>query len=620
VDIPQDLVLDGFRQIALATTVDDCLSRIQEQAERLFGAVTATVLLTAEAGPQTSTAIELRARGSVVGQLNLERLDPYADLDPEVLDMFAAHAAIALDNARLLENHHRRARFDPLTGLLNRGAFQETLEGVLRTAKRDSAQSATVVLFDLDKFKQVNDRRGHEAGDRLLRASAAALTAACRASDDAFRLGGDEFALVLSNVTGTQATAVAQRAAAAVSRLEGSGGVSWGMASLPLDGVTRDSLLAVADARMYEYKGRPRTAEVIQGRDASRRLEVASRLAVRLTDLRDPTSIAAAIVGELHSAFGYYLAVVNRLDAEDETLRVVAGAGPLADSDANFLAWQQPISTGVNGRVARTATASLVSDTRLDPDYIGRNDQVDPRSELSVPILINGRVWGILNLEQLAPHAFGENDLLLAETVVAQCGVALHRCMLIEEMESSFTTTIAILCEALGSKDPSTAEHAQRVESLAAGTAEQMGLDGARRRALRLGALMHDIGKLRVRDELLSKPGPLTPAEYQEIKQHSEIGADLLDRIPLLHDIAPLVRAVHERWDGAGYPDRLAGAEIPVESRIVAVCDAFHAMTSDRPYRRSLGRDGALAELNRCAGSQFDAEVVAAFIRALGED
>ena len=200
---------------------------------------------------------------------------------------------------------------------------------------------------------------------------------------------------------------------------------------------------------------------------------------------------------------------------------------------------------------------------------------------------------------------------------MAQCGVALHRCMLIEEIENSFTTTIAILCDALEGKDLYTAEHAQGVAQLAAATAHEMGINEAQHRTLRHCALMHDIGKLGVRAALLDNPGALTPAEYEEVKQHSKIGAALLRRMPHLSEVAPLVRAVHERWDGAGYPDGLAGPDIPIESRIVAVCDAWHAMTFDRPYRRARSQDEAVAELNRCAGHQFDPEVVAGFIRAL---
>jgi putative nucleotidyltransferase with HDIG domain len=364
-----------------------------------------------------------------------------------------------------------------------------------------------------------------------------------------------------------------------------------------------------------------REARLARATAAARRLEVASRLAVRLTELRDTHEIAQTVVRELHSAFGYYLAVIHRLD-DDGVLRILDGAGRLAEHAANFLAWEQPVDSGVNGRVARTGILALVDDTALDPDYVGSHAREagarrDPGSELSVPIFVNGRVWGVLNLEQEQTHGFDEYDVMLAEAVVAQTGAALYRCVLLEEMEQSFSRTLAVLCDALESKDTYTADHAEAVATLALSTADQVGIDGNQRRGLRYAALLHDIGKIGVRSELLTKPSSLTPDEYVEVQAHSEIGASLLERIPMLTEIAPMVRAVHERWDGKGYPDRLTGAAIPIESRIVAICDAWHAMTSDRPYRKAMGRAEARAELSRCSGSQFDPDVVLAFLSSI---
>jgi putative nucleotidyltransferase with HDIG domain len=343
-------------------------------------------------------------------------------------------------------------------------------------------------------------------------------------------------------------------------------------------------------------------------------------LAVKLTELRDPREIAQTVVEELHSAFGYYLAVIHRLDA-DQVLRILGGAGRLAERDANFLAWEQPINSGVNGRVARTGQLALVPDTRAEQDYLGRTAESgqwsDPGSELSVPIRVDGQVWGVLNLEQEETHSFDEYDVMLAEAIVAQTGAALHRCALLDEMEQSFSRTLGVLCDALESKDAYTADHAEEVATLARITAGELGITAARQRNLRYAALLHDIGKIGVRSELLTKPSRLTPDEYREVQAHSDIGAKLLQRIPMLTEIAPLVRAVHERWDGGGYPDGLAGAAIPIEARIVSVCDAWHAMTSDRPYRPAMSRGQALAELLRGSGSQFDADVVRAFVTSI---
>lgn len=345
------------------------------------------------------------------------------------------------------------------------------------------------------------------------------------------------------------------------------------------------------------------------------RLAVAARLATKLAPLDDACAIAQTAVDELHEAFGFFLAVVQRLDAHDATLRVVAAAGPLAN-EPDFLAYEQPIQEGVNGRVARTGEPAVIPDTTADPDYLRRDPRHDPGSELSLPIVVDGAIWGVLNLEQIATHAFGDDDLLLADAVAAQVGAALHRARLTQELQDSFASTLGILADVLETKDAYTADHADVVADLALDVGRGLGLTDAELRALRYTALLHDIGKIGVRSEILNKPGRLTPAEFEEIKEHSAIGAALLARIPLLHDIAPLVRAVHERYDGAGYPDGLAGGAIPLPARIVAVCDALHAMTSDRPYRAARPLSIGLAELDRCAGTQFDPRVVAAVVAA----
>jgi putative nucleotidyltransferase with HDIG domain len=223
-------------------------------------------------------------------------------------------------------------------------------------------------------------------------------------------------------------------------------------------------------------------------------------------------------------------------------------------------------------------------------------------------------VWGVLNLEQLAVGAFDDDDLLLADTVAAQVGAALHRAALSGELERAFMTTLGALSDALESKDAYTADHAEQVAELADRVGNRLGLGGGDLRALRYAALLHDIGKVGVRTEVLTKPGRLTVGEYEEIKAHTVIGAGILARIPFFAEVHPLVRSAHERWDGGGYPDGLAGDRIPLGARIISACDAFHAMTSDRPYRAALGRAAAVEQLRNHAGTQFDPVVAAALL------
>jgi putative nucleotidyltransferase with HDIG domain len=170
----------------------------------------------------------------------------------------------------------------------------------------------------------------------------------------------------------------------------------------------------------------------------------------------------------------------------------------------------------------------------------------------------------------------------------------------------------------LEADDEYTGTHSHHVVELAAAVAGQLGLDRRRSHLVELGALLHDVGKIRIPKEILLKPGPLDDAEFEEMKRHTIYGQQLLDRVGgPLSQVGAIVRASHERFDGNGYPDGLSGRGIPLESRIVGTCDAFSAMTTDRPYRAAMPLADAVAELRRCAGSQFDPAVVDALCAVL---
>jgi diguanylate cyclase (GGDEF)-like protein len=176
-----------------------------------------------------------------------------------------------------------------------------------------------------------------------------------------------------------------------------------------------------------------------------------------------------------------------------------------------------------------------------------------------------------------------------------------------------------VLLRAVHERSPNLGLHGGEVAELAGRTAERLGLDLEEVRAARQGAELHDIGKLAVPDSILNKPGPLDDAEWAFMRRHTLIGERILAAAPALTDVARLVRSSHERWDGHGYPDGLVAESIPLGARVIAVCDAWDAMVSDRPYRRAMSHADALAELERCAGSQFDPAAVEAFKAALAK-
>jgi diguanylate cyclase (GGDEF)-like protein len=169
------------------------------------------------------------------------------------------------------------------------------------------------------------------------------------------------------------------------------------------------------------------------------------------------------------------------------------------------------------------------------------------------------------------------------------------------------------LLQALQECEPDLRGHVDDVAELALAVGRSMGLPSDELFQVARAAELHDVGKVAVPDAILHKAGPLTEVEWSFMRQHTIVGDRILSAAPALEPVAKLVRASHERYDGSGYPDRLAGDDIPLGARIVAVCDAFHAMTTDRPYRRAVPMTDAIAELRRCAGMQFDPDVVRAF-------
>lgn len=173
------------------------------------------------------------------------------------------------------------------------------------------------------------------------------------------------------------------------------------------------------------------------------------------------------------------------------------------------------------------------------------------------------------------------------------------------------------LAQALDLRDPYTAEHSGTVASYAAQMAAELGLTPRQIERVRLAGVLHDVGKIGIPDAVLLKPGKLSDSEWEQMRRHPELGAQMLDSATL-RDVRRWVLAHHERPDGKGYPSGLAGDEIPLEARILSVADAFEAMTADRVYRAGMPPEEAIVELHRCTGTQFDAAVVAAFIRTLG--
>jgi HD-GYP domain-containing protein (c-di-GMP phosphodiesterase class II) len=259
---------------------------------------------------------------------------------------------------------------------------------------------------------------------------------------------------------------------------------------------------------------------------------------------------------------------------------------------------------------------SLAGARRLGPiDRELRKTGVE--SLLAIPLVSKETIKGVLLLGDNQPGQFVREDAFAIEKIASQLAVALENARLYEELQNLFIGTVASLANAIDAKSSWTKGHSERVMYLAATLAREMGLPDAVVERVKYGGLLHDIGKIGIIEALLEKPAMLDDDEFPPMRLHPEKGVAILSPIEQMHDVLPGILSHHERYDGTGYPRRLKGEDIPLEARIISVADAFDAMISDRPYRKGLSPDKAIAELERCAGSQFDPRVTACLISYL---
>ncbi len=267
--------------------------------------------------------------------------------------------------------------------------------------------------------------------------------------------------------------------------------------------------------------------------------------------------------------------------------------------------------------MARTAPYIAVPN-----DYQGVPlDEVPQRTGIYAiaPLRIDGRP-GSICVEAESPDGYGERELELLDGIANQAKLAFSNALAFGELERTFLSTVEALANALEAKDEYTHSHARWITDMSIRVGRELGLGPRALKRLELGALFHDIGKIGIPASILLKPGPLTDEEREQIEKHPELGERILAPIEQLGDVRPIVRACHERWDGTGYPDGLRETEIPIEARIIFACDAFHAMTTDRPYRERLPVAQACERLRDAAGTQFDPTVVDAVLRVVAVD
>jgi putative nucleotidyltransferase with HDIG domain len=302
--------------------------------------------------------------------------------------------------------------------------------------------------------------------------------------------------------------------------------------------------------------------------------------------------------------------------------------GGLLREVADYARSERQVARGLSYYLADYPATEAVLESRV-PCSISADDpgadsaevfvlrEMEMQAVLLVPVVVEKRPWGLIEVYDSRTRSFPGPERHLAELAAAQIGGLLAAYEHEERVQRLYRETLASLSNALEAKDAITSQHTEEVVRLAVAVAAELDLELGVVQSVELGAVLHDIGKVRVPEAILNKPGALTEEKWVVMRTHPEVGEQILRPIQSLQSILPIVRHHHERWDGSGYPDGLAGSAIPLGARIVAVCDAYRAMTENRPYRTALPEAQARNELEQGTGAQFDAECVRALLRAL---
>ncbi len=266
---------------------------------------------------------------------------------------------------------------------------------------------------------------------------------------------------------------------------------------------------------------------------------------------------------------------------------------------------------------ARTPLASV--DISNDPNIYFRSELLGEgiKSLVSVPISFSGEVLGIVTALSRKHRLFLDNEINLMGAFASSAAIAINNARLHENVSLNYYNTINTLSLAVEARDPYTRGHAERVTTYAGGIGKVLNISEGELGILKYSSKIHDIGKIAVSDVVLLKPGKLTPAERAQVELHTIKGVEIISNLKFLEPGIPIIKHHHERYDGTGYPDGLKKEGIPQGARILAVADAFDAMTSARPYRKAFTFEEAVEELRKNAGRQFDPRIVDAFLEIL---
>ena len=379
--------------------------------------------------------------------------------------------------------------------------------------------------------------------------------------------------------------------------------------------------LGAADARALLLLGQAagvaysRWLALERAQDTARQFERLARLTQDLEGLIQPEAIARQALRAMLNLSGFTAGAVFNLNAQGQAaLTVLEGEGQACSLSVPWL--REPhCPVGLVAEVLRTNSAQSVTDY---PNWSGAPARVRGiHTAVAAPLRSRGQVVGVIGLVHTQQRHDAPGDIMTLLGMVAdRIDQALERAAGLEHLHQTREAALRALGRVLEGRDGETFGHTDRVTTLALRLGDALAQSPEALQHLRWGAYLHDIGKVAVGDDVLRKPGALTGAERQLMQRHVVVGDDMLrDEMFVPREVRAVVRHHHERWDGAGYPDGLAGESIPLLARIFSVVDVYDALVSERPYKSAWSPAAALAELQRCAGSQFDPQIVETFLK-----
>jgi diguanylate cyclase (GGDEF)-like protein len=547
---------------------------------------------------------------------------------------------------------NRDASHDPLTGLPNRRVLLEVLGRESAASKREG-WPLSLIMVDLDHFKQLNDTHGHQIGDIVLKRAAQRLASLVRGSDVTARVGGEEFAIVLPRARLERAAEIAWQLRDAlrcdpitIDQLRLQITASFGVAEAHACGAgDPDSLVRLADAALYRAKEAGRDtvvaaarAEIEQGPpnddervspSAPNGLDLIQDLGVGADTMAvmgstfsimrlipDKHRVACDTLQQVVATLGYDRVVLWAFEENTQKLIPLASLGHFERSEPSQ---RDEAAEDLCGWFMRLRTSGEALPERsvelLGPYASSRGEST---SSLRMPLVAYGGLIGAIEvLDVPSDFRVSEQAHRMLSAVCLIGATALKVCNTFEVVERNWSQVVHRLhqTEAGETFRPT---HPDRVSRLCIEVAESMGIfDEQELSLIRTASLIHDIGNVGIPKRIRTRRGRLRPREWQIIKEHCRIGAKIVGSSPDMSRLARIILHHHERYDGRGYPDGLLGEEIPLESRILAVTDAYDAMTSDRPHRRAMPHEEAIRRIQQASGTQFDPTVVEVFLKCI---